>query len=53
MGISTENFDSIFYLRVTPFFKLRKMAKMKDTTETVCQRNSSETACLTEFPETL
>ena len=38
MCIFTGNFDSIF-LRVTPY-----LAKMKDTTETVCQRNSSETA---------
>ena len=34
MRISTGNFDSIFYLGVTPFLNL----------ETVCQRNSSETA---------
>ena len=25
-------------------FEVRKLAKMKDTTKTVCQRNSSETA---------
>ena len=46
MRISTGYIDSIFFLGVTPFFELRYSAKMKDTctTETVCQRNSSETA---------
>ena len=32
------------FLGVTPFFELRNLAKIKDTTETVCQRNSSEAA---------
>ena len=43
MRISTGNSDSIFFLRVTAFFNLKNLAKMKDTTETVCQRNCSET----------
>ena len=33
-----------FFLEVTPFFELRNLAKMKDTTETDCQLNLSETA---------
>ena len=44
MCISTGNFDSIIFLGVTPFLNLEILAKMKDTTETVCQRNFSETA---------
>ena len=43
MRILTGNFDSIFS-RNYAFFELRNLTKMKDTTETVCQRNSSETA---------
>ena len=42
--ISTGNFDSIFFSRSYALFELRNLAKMKDTTQTVCQRNSSETA---------
>ena len=34
----------IFFSRSYAFFELRNLAKMKDTTETVCQRTSSETA---------
>ena len=41
--ISTGNFDSIFPLNY-PLFELRNLTKMKDTTETVCQYNSTETA---------
>ena len=33
MCISTVNFDSIFFLGVTPLFELRNLAKMKDTTQ--------------------
>ena len=36
MCISTWNFDSIFFSELNPFL-LRNLAKMKDTTETVCQ----------------
>ena len=43
MRISTGNFDSFFFSVLRPF-ELRNLAKIKDTTETVCQRNSSETA---------
>ena len=34
----------ILFLGITPFFNFRNLAKMKDTTGTACQRNSSETA---------
>ena len=44
MCISTGNFDSIIFLGVTPFLNLEKLAKMKDTTETVCQHISTGTA---------
>ena len=30
MRISTGNFDSIFYVGVTPFFVLRNLTKMKE-----------------------
>ena len=33
-----------FFSRSNSLFQLRNLAKMKDTTETVCQHNSSETA---------
>ena len=33
MRIFTGNFDSIFFLGVTPFFELRNLPKMKDTTQ--------------------
>ena len=33
-----------FFSRRYARFELRNLAKMKDTTETVCQRNASETA---------
>ena len=50
--IFTGNFDSIFFLGVTPFFELRNLPKMKDTTQ-----NSLSAQLLwnrsTEFPETL
>ena len=42
MCISTENFDSIFFSQGYALVEPRNLAKMKDTTETVCQRNSSE-----------
>ena len=42
MCISTGNFDLIFFSRNYALFELRNLAKMKDTTETVCQRNSSK-----------
>ena len=41
---STGKFNSIYFLRITPFFELRNFTKMKDRTETICQHNSSETA---------
>ena len=44
MCISTGNSDSIFFLGAMRLFELRNLTKMKDTTETVCKRNSSETA---------
>ena len=44
MCISTGNFDSIFFSRTYALFELRNLAKMKDTTETVGQHNSTETA---------
>ena len=44
MCISTGNFDSIFFSRIYALFELRNLAKMKDTTETVGQHNSTETA---------
>ena len=43
MCISTGHFDSIFFLGAMPLFELRNL-KMKDTTETVGQHNSTETA---------
>ena len=43
MRISTGNFVSIFFSE-SRLYELRNLAKMKETTETVCQRNSSETA---------
>ena len=43
MRISTGNFDSIFFSE-SRLYELRNLAKMKETTETVCQRNSYETA---------
>ena len=52
MCIFSGNFDLIFCLRITLFFELRNLTKMKDTTETVRQRNSSETA-QQKFHETL
>ena len=33
-----------FFLGILPLFELRNLAKMKDTIETVCQRNSSKSA---------
>ena len=33
-----------FFLGITPFFNLEILTKMKDTTETVSKRNSTETA---------
>ena len=33
-----------FFSRNCSLFKLRNLTKMKDATETVCKRNSSETA---------
>ena len=33
-----------FFSRSYALFEFRNLAKMKDTTEKVCQRNSSETA---------
>ena len=33
---------NFFSIRITPFFELKNLTKMKDTTETICQRNSSE-----------
>ena len=44
MRISTGNFDSIFFSRSYALFELGNLTKMKDTTETVGQRNISETA---------
>ena len=44
MRISTGNFDSIFFSLKYALFELRNLTKMKDTTETVCQHNSTETA---------
>ena len=44
MCISTGHFDSIFFLGAMPLFEIRNLAKMKDTTETVGQHNSTETA---------
>ena len=44
MRISTGNFDSIFFSRSYAPFEHRNLTKIKDTTETVCQPNSSETA---------
>ena len=45
MRISTGNFDA-FFPRNYALVEFRNLAKIKDTTETVCQRNSSETAQL-------
>ena len=42
--ISTGTFESIFLSRSFALFQFRNLAKMKETTETVCQHNSSETA---------
>ena len=44
MCISTGNFDSIFFSLNSALFELRNLTKMKDTTETVGQHNSTETA---------
>ena len=44
MCIYTGNFDLIFFLGAMPLFELRNLTKMKDTTETVGQHNSTETA---------
>ena len=44
MCTSTGHFDSIFFLGAIPLFELRNLAKMKDTTETVGQHNSTEMA---------
>ena len=44
MRIPTGNFDSIFFSRSYALFELKNLANMKDTTETVCQRISPETA---------
>ena len=44
MCISTGNYDSIFFLGAMPLFELQNLTKMKDTTETVAQHNSTETA---------
>ena len=44
MRISTEHVDSFFFSRSNALIELRNLAKIKDTTETVCQRNSPETA---------
>ena len=43
MRISTGNFDIIFIPGNYASFELRNLAKIKYSTETVCQRNSSET----------
>ena len=45
MSISTGNFDSIFFLRITAFQNFRNLTKIKDTTllKTVRQCNSTET----------
>ena len=50
MRISTENFDS-FFSQSYAIFELRNLADIKETTERVCQRNSSEVA--KQFRETL
>ena len=39
-----QEFFIQFFSRNYALFKLTNLAKMKDTTETVCQRNSAETA---------
>ena len=44
MSMSIGIFDSIFLSQSYSLFELRNLAKMKDTTETEYQRNSSETA---------
>ena len=44
MCISTGHFDVIFFLETMLLFELRKLTKMKDTTEKVCQHNSTEKA---------
>ena len=49
MCISTENFDSIFFLGIMSFLKFDQN---EDTTESVCQRNSSEIA-QQKFPKSL
>ena len=43
MCISTGHVDLIFFLGAMPLFELN-LTKMKDTTETVGQHNSTETA---------
>ena len=43
MHISTGKSDSIF-LGVMPLFEHRNLTKIEDTTQNVCQRNSTETA---------
>ena len=42
MRISTGNFDFFIFSQSYTRFELRNLTKMEDTTETVCQRNSSE-----------
>ena len=42
MCISIGHFDSIFFMGAMPLFELRNLTKMKDTTETVSQRKSTE-----------
>ena len=44
MCIFTGNFDFNIFSRSYVLFELRNFARMKDTTKTVCQLNSSETA---------
>ena len=45
MRMSKGNFDSFFFSRSYALFEFRNLAIiMEDSTETVCQRNSSETA---------
>ena len=42
MCISTGHFDSIIFLGAMGLFELRNLTKMKDSTETVVQHNSTE-----------
>ena len=44
MCISPGSSDVVLFWGEMPFFELKNVAKIKDTTETVCQRNSSDTA---------